>query len=258
MLYIILPVFNPNVFQIGLIGIRWYSLAYIFSILICYYLIKFFNKKYKLGFDSDKFYDDLVFYEVLGIVIGGRVGYCLFYNFGWIIKHPLEIFAIWHGGMSFHGGLIGVVLSTLLLCKKYKLKWLKLTDLISTIAPIGLFFGRLANFINLELYGRPTKMPWGMIFPTADNLPRHPSQLYEAFFEGIVLFILMLIVTKKKEFKTTGLNSFLFLLTYSSFRFFLEFFREPDIQIGFLFNYLTLGQILSLLLIIITHYFIYH
>lgn len=249
MLYITLPIFNPNAFQIGQIGIRWYSLAYIFSILICYHLIKFLNKKYQLGFDNDKFYDDLIFYEVLGIVIGGRVGYCFFYNFKWIIKNPLEIFAIWHGGMSFHGGLVGVILATILICKKYKLEWLKLTDLISTVAPIGLFFGRLANFINLELYGRPTKMPWGMIFLTADNLPRHPSQLYEAFFEGIILFIVMLLITKKKEFKTTGLNSFLFLIIYSLFRIFLEFFREPDIQIGLIFNYFTLGQILSIFLI---------
>lgn len=246
MLQIVLPMFNPNVISIGGLNIRWYSLAYLVGVIFVLKFTKYYDKKFDLKLGDEKFYDDLVFYEVFGIVIGGRIGYCLIYNFREIVKSPLKIFAIWEGGMSFHGGLLGVILASYYVCKKYKMAFFRLTDVISISAPIALFLGRLANFVNLELYGRPTTAPWGMVFPTADNLVRHPSQLYEAFFEGIVLFALMLYVTKKYQLKTDGLNSSVFLIFYGVFRIFCEFFREPDRQIGFLFNNITLGQLLSI------------
>lgn len=251
MLQIFLPFFNPNAVSIGNFNIRWYSLAYITGVIFVYKFTKYFDKKFKLNFGSEKFYDDLIFYEVLGIIFGGRIGYCIIYNIKEIIKTPLKLFAIWEGGMSFHGGFLGVILATYYLCRKYKINFLKLSDTISVSAPIAIFFGRLANFVNLELYGRPTNVAWGMIFPTADGLARHPSQLYEAFFEGIALFIIMIFVIKKDELKTNGLNSSIFLMFYGIFRIICECFREPDYQIGFILNNITLGQILSLPLILI-------
>ena len=192
MLQIFLPFFNPNAISVGSLNVRWYSLAYIVGVISVFKFTKYYDKKFILKLGDDKFYDDLIFYEVLGIVLGGRIGYCLIYNIKEIIESPLKLFAIWEGGMSFHGGLLGVILVTHYLCRKYKINFLRLTDVISISVPIALFFGRLANFINLELYGRPTNVPWGMVFPTADNLARHPSQLYEVFFEGITLFIIMM------------------------------------------------------------------
>ena len=258
MLQIFLPLFNPNAISFFGLNIRWYSLAYIFGVIFVYKFTKYFDKKFNLKFGDEKFYDDFVFFEVLGIIIGGRIAYCLVYNIEEIFENPIKIFAIWEGGMSFHGGFLGVLLSTLYLCKKYKIDFLRFTDVISISTPIALFFGRLANFINLELYGRPTNVPWSMIFPTADALPRHPSQLYEATMEGVVLFIIMLFITKKNKLKTKGLNSSLFLIFYGIFRIFCEFFREPDYQLGFiLFNNVTMGQILSLPLIIAGLYILF-
>ncbi len=251
MLQIFLPFFNPNAISIGSLNVRWYSLAYIAGVISVFKFTKYYNKKFSLKLGDDKFYDDLIFYEVLGIVLGGRIGYCLMYNIKEIIKSPLKLFAIWEGGMSFHGGLLGVILATHYLCRKYKINFLRLTDVISISVPIALFFGRLANFINLELYGRPTNAPWGMIFPTADNLARHPSQLYEASLEGIILFVIMLLVTKKDELRTLGLNSSVFLIFYGLLRIICEFFREPDYQLGFVFSNITTGQLLSLPLIVI-------
>lgn len=249
-----LPIFSGDVFSMGFIHIKWYSLAYIFGLIFAWQLLKFFNKKYNLNIYSEKnkskFCDDFFVYGVSGIVLGGRLAYVLFYNFSYFIYRPLEIFALWHGGMSFHGGFVGALLASLLLCKKYNIKYLKFTDILSCVAPIGLFLGRIANFINLELYGKPTNGNWGFIFPTTgDNIPRHPSQLYEAFLEGIVIFILMLLISKKYKFKTLGLNSSLFLIFYGMFRFIIEFFREPDAQLGYIFGFLTMGQLLSFPLI---------
>ncbi len=251
-----LPLFNTNAISIGRFCIKWYSLAYIFGIIIAWQLVKFLNKKYNLNLynDEKQFCDDFFFYGITGIILGGRLAYVLFYNFIYYIYNPLEIFAIWHGGMSFHGGFLGVLIANYLLCKKCNIKFFKLIDVLAVVTPIGLFLGRIANFINLELYGKPTNGNYGFIFPTADNIPRHPTQLYEAFFEGIILFLIMLITVKKFKFKSEKLNSSLFLIFYGSFRVFIEFFREPDIQIGYFFNYITMGQILSIPLIIIGFY----
>lgn len=251
----ILPHFNTNFITIGSFNIKWYSLAYIFGIIFAWLLIKYYNNKYKLNLynkDNEKiFCDDFFFYGILGIILGGRCGYVLFYDFKYYLHNIHEIFAIWNGGMSFHGGLVGVIIATILFCKKYNIdKWL-FFDVLSAVVPIGLFLGRLANFINLELYGRPTTMPWGMIFPTADNLARHPSQLYEAILEGIVLFIIMNLIVYIKQYKKIGLNSSLFLILYSTFRIFVECFREPDIQIGFIVGGITMGQVLSYILLVV-------
>lgn len=221
------------------------------GILIGYQIIKFLDRKYEICCGNKQFYDDILYYLVLGIVLGGRIGYCLCYNPIYFIKHPVDILAIWQGGMSFHGGLIGVLISSILLCKKYEYNTLIFLDSAAVAAPIGLFLGRIANFINLELYGRPTNLPWGVIFPNVDELSRHPSQLYEAFFEGVVLLLIQCLLVYKKKFKIPGLNSIIFVVFYSIFRFILEFFREPDSQIGLLFGYLTLGQILSILTMVV-------
>lgn len=251
----ILPYFNTNFITIGSFGVKWYSLAYIFGIIFAWLLIKYYNKKYTLDLynknNEKNFCDDFFFYGILGIVLGGRCGYVLFYDLKYYLHNIFEIFAIWNGGMSFHGGLVGVIIATILFCKKYNInKWL-FFDVLSAVVPIGLFLGRLANFINLELYGRPTTKPWGMIFPTADNLARHPSQLYEALLEGVVLFVIINLIVYVKQFKKIGVNSSLFLIFYSVFRIFVECFREPDIQVGFVLGGITMGQVLSCVLLLV-------
>ncbi|MDR1425633.1 MAG: prolipoprotein diacylglyceryl transferase [Rickettsiales bacterium] len=250
MLQIILPFFDPNILSFGPIQIRWYSVAYILGIVAAHRIIRYLNDLCKLGLDNEDFYNDFILHIILGIIIGGRLGYIAFYSIRYFARHPLEIFALWHGGMSFHGGLLGVIIASILLCRKYSLDLFLFLDMLSIAAPIGLFLGRIANFINLELYGRPTGMPWGMVFPTADSLSRHPSQLYEAFFEGVVIFIVMLGILRRKKLKVRGLNSGIFLLLYGIFRIFIEIFREPDFKLPPLLSSVTLGQILSLPMII--------
>ena len=252
----ILPELDNSLLHIGFLDIKWYSLAYIFGIIAAWFFVKYYNRKYKLSLFSDEalFCDDFFFYIVLGVVIGGRLGYVLFYDPIYFLHNIFEIFAIWKGGMSFHGGLIGVIVAGFLLSKKYKMDLLLFLDVITTAVPIGLFFGRMANFINLELYGRPTNMPWGVVFPNTDGIARHPSQLYEAILEGLALFIVMNVLANLKKFKIKGLNSSVFLMLYASFRILVEFFREPDLQLGFFFKYITMGQILSLPLFIFGMY----
>ncbi len=242
-LLINLPNFNPNLIEFGSFAIRWYSLAYIAGILLAWSFIKYFNYT-KI---SKEALDDWLFWAVLGVVLGGRLGYVLFYNFGFYIHNPLQILVVWHGGMSFHGGLFGVIISMLFFAKKYKINFLELMDTLAIAAPIGLFFGRIANFINLELYGRVTGSNFGVIFPNAGDLPRHPSQLYEAALEGLLLFIILFSLAKFTRIQQkAGFLSGLFLILYSLARIFVEQFREPDEQIGFLFNHhITMGQILS-------------
>lgn len=244
---ITLPNLDPNIFSLGPIAIRWYSLAYIAGILLCLYFIKKQNNKFFIL--SDEALDNWLLYAVFGILIGGRLGYVLFYNFEYYIQNPIKIFYIWNGGMSFHGGLFGSILSMYLFSKKYKIEFLALMDAISIVAPIGLFFGRIANFINMELYGRVTNSSLGVIFPNSDGLPRHPSQLYEAFLEGLVLFIIMISIYRfTKASNKRGIICGYFLLFYSIFRFIIEFFREPDMQLGEfdLIIKFTMGQILTL------------
>lgn len=189
------------------------------------------------------FLDSLFTWLILGLILGARVGYVLFYDFGNYLKDPLEIFAVWHGGMSFHGGMIGTLLAGYLCCRKYRVDFLSMADLVIVTAPIGLGLGRLGNFINGELFGRVTDAPWGMIFPAGGPFPRHPSQLYEFALEGVLLFIILWAL-KDRKFASGSLCAF-FLILYGLFRFLVEFFREPDVQLGFIAGPFTMGQILS-------------
>jgi phosphatidylglycerol:prolipoprotein diacylglycerol transferase len=235
--------FDPVAFQIMSFEIRWYSLAYILGIVIGWILCKkIFIKKLDI---SEKF-DDYITYLIIGVIIGGRIGYIVFYNFSYYLDNFLDIFKIWQGGMSFHGGLLGVIVSSFIFAKKNNQNPFFYLDQVSLVAPIGIFFGRLANFINSELYGTVSDVPWSVIFIKVDNLSRHPSQLYEAILEGLILFIILIYFTNKNYLNKPGLISGLFLIFYSIFRFFIEFFRVPDEQIGYLILSLTMGQIISL------------
>ncbi|MDC0200261.1 prolipoprotein diacylglyceryl transferase [Candidatus Pelagibacter sp.] len=236
--------FDPVAFNLLFLEIRWYSLSYIFGILFAWiYCKKFLIKDEKIL----NLFDDLLTYLIIGLILGGRLGYIIFYNLTYYSKNILEIFMIWKGGMSFHGGLLGVIIATYIFSKKHNIKQFFFLDLISMTAPIGIFLGRIANFINSELYGRETKLAWSVKFEKIDNVFRHPSQIYEAIFEGILLFVLLNFIFKKHLYKSPGLISALFLIFYSIFRFFIEFTREPDVQIGYILLNLTLGQILSFL-----------
>jgi len=245
-----IPEIDPIAFNIWFIAIRWYSLAYIFGILAALIFLKKANKNCQIM--SKKAEEDWLTWAILGIIIGGRIGYILFYNFNFYIEHPLEIVKIWQGGMSFHGGLLGVIFAMFIFCKKNQINFLKLTDTLSVIAPVGIFFGRLANFINMELYGRVTNSEnYGFIFSAIDNQKRHPSQLYEAFFEGILLFIILFFLRKWQNIsKKTGILSGIFIILYSLARIFVEQFREPDGHLGFIAYNITMGQILSLPILI--------
>jgi phosphatidylglycerol---prolipoprotein diacylglyceryl transferase len=236
--------FDPVAFQILSLEIRWYSLAYIAGILIGWLYCKKKLIKDKVLLDL---FDDFITYLIFGIILGGRLGYILFYNLSYYLKNPFEIFALWNGGMSFHGGVIGVILATLFFSKKHKINHWIFLDLVALTAPIGIFFGRIANYINSELYGRPTDVLWSVKFSTIDNINRHPSQIYEAFFEGIILFFILNYFNKKNYFKKPALISSLFLMFYSLFRFVIEFFRNPDYQIGYIILNLTMGQCISII-----------
>jgi phosphatidylglycerol:prolipoprotein diacylglycerol transferase len=240
--------FDPVAFQIISFEIRWYSLAYILGIIIGWILCK---KIFIKDLDINQRFDDFISYLIIGIIIGGRLGYVLFYNFNYYINNIVDIFKIWQGGMSFHGGLLGIIVASILFAKKNNQDTFIYTDLVSLVAPVGIFFGRFANFINSELYGKVTEVPWAVTFVQVDNLSRHPSQLYEAIFEGIILFILLLYFRNKNFLEKPGLISGLFLIFYSVFRFCIEFFRVPDEQIGYLIFNLSMGQIISLVFIMI-------
>ena len=248
--------FDPVLIDLGILQIRWYSLAYILGILIGWiYANKIIkstlDNKYNFKQVTTKHFDDLIIYLILGIILGGRLGYVIFYNFDFYSQNLFEVFKIWEGGMSFHGGLIGIIIATILFSKKSESNFFKFTDIISCVAPIGIFLGRISNFINGELYGKITTLPWGIIFPNAGNLPRHPSQIYEAMLEGIVLFLIInYLALKKKLLYKTGYISAAFLILYSILRIFSEIFREPDIHLGLIFNYFSMGTLLSLFTII--------
>ncbi|MDA7546957.1 prolipoprotein diacylglyceryl transferase [Candidatus Pelagibacter sp.] len=235
--------FDPVAFQIMSFEIRWYSLAYILGIVIGWTLCK---KVFIKNSDISEKFDDYITYLIIGIILGGRLGYIIFYNFSYYSENILDIFKIWQGGMSFHGGLLGVIASSYIFAKKNNQNIFSYLDQVSLVAPIGIFFGRLANFINSELYGTTTDVPWSVIFIKVDNLSRHPSQLYEAILEGIILFLILIYFINKNYLKKPGLISGLFLIFYSLFRFFVEFLRVPDEQIGYLILNLTMGQIISL------------
>ena len=236
--------FDPVAIQIFSIEIRWYSLAYIFGILIGWLYCKKILIKDK---NISKLFDDLISYLIIGIILGGRLGYVIFYNLEYFLSNPIEILMIWHGGMSFHGGLLGVLASTIIYAKKHNVNKFIFLDLIAGSAPIGIFLGRIANFVNSELYGRETNILWSVIFTKIDNITRHPSQIYEALLEGVILFFILFFFIKKNYLLKPGLISSLFLIFYSLFRFLVEFFRVPDEQVGFIYLNLTIGQIISLI-----------
>jgi phosphatidylglycerol:prolipoprotein diacylglycerol transferase len=241
------PKISPEIIKIGPLSIRWYGLMYLIGFICSYLIVKREIKRRGLKVEKD-FLENLYFYLILGLLLGARLGYVLFYNLPHYLKHPLEVFAIWQGGMSFHGGLIGVILSALFFTKAKKFDFFTLTDMLVLTAPIGLGLGRIGNFINGELYGRITDVPWAMIFPDGGPLPRHPSQLYEAFLEGFVLFVALWFL--KDKFSKSGILSSIFLILYGIFRFFVEFFREPDPQIGYILGLFTMGQILCSIMIL--------
>ena len=249
------PNINPVALDLGVIKIRWYALSYIIGILLSWFLILKIIKIKKIDLNSKEI-SDLVSNCMIGIIIGGRLGYVFFYNPEYYFNNLLEIFKIWNGGMSFHGGFVGVIFAVIYSSKLFKIPILTFADLIAIVAPAGLFFGRLANFINGELFGRTTNHSFGIIFPNGGDVPRHPSQLYEAFFEGIVLFIILWVMMYIFDLlKKPGIISSLFILLYGLFRFFIEFFREPDQHIGLLYFEFSMGQILSLPMILIGLYF---
>lgn len=245
------PEISPVIFSVGPLAVRWYSMAYLAGILLGWVLIGKRVKKYSISLSKENL-EDLIFYATLGIILGGRLGYILFYGQGQYLENPLEIFAIWHGGMSFHGGIIGVIIALWLVARKLKFSFLKITDLVSSVVPIGIFFGRLANFVNDELWGRITDVAWAVRFPNGGYVPRHPSQIYEAFLEGILLFCVLNLLWRSKYCRDNeGTISAAFLLGYAVVRMISEQFREPDAQLGFLWFGLTMGQLLSIPVILL-------
>ena len=240
------PSINPVVMSLGFIDIRWYSLAYIFAFILGSVIIKKLNSgSYRLI--SDDKIDKFFIWAIIGVILGGRIGYVLFYQTNLFFTKPTYILEIWNGGMSFHGGLIGMMLSIYFFSLTYKIQFFYLSDLVSLVAPIGLFLGRISNFINTELYGRETDFPLAIIYHLIDNNQRHPSQLYEAFFEGIILFIILLFYfsNRPKQY-IIGNISGLFLIFYSIFRFIIEYLREPDYHLGLVFYYFSMGQLLCI------------
>lgn len=237
------PDIDPVFLRLGPLEFRWYGLMYILAFVAGYYLALAGVKRKRLPLTRDDV-ADLVFTLALGVILGGRLGYVLFYNAPYYLAYPLRVFAVWEGGMSFHGGLIGVTLAALWFARKKKLGFFRLADLCIPAGPVGLGLGRLGNFINGELYGRPTDVPWGMVFPGGGGVPRHPSQLYEAFLEGPVTFTVLWLWGRKDP--PEGVLFWAFIAMYGAFRFLVEFFREPDAQIGYLLRYFSMGQMLSL------------
>jgi phosphatidylglycerol---prolipoprotein diacylglyceryl transferase len=248
------PQIDPVFFHLGPLAVRWYALAYIVGILAGWFYARAIIASPRLWGAQPPFgvadYDDFVIWATLGIILGGRIGYVLFYNLQHFAGHPAEIFELWHGGMSFHGGVLGVIVAVILFALRRGIPMLSLGDVTTAVAPIGIFLVRVANFINGELWGRPTDVPWAMVFPNAGAIPRHPSQLYEATLEGLVLLIVLGILVQTGALKRPGLVTGIFALGYSVARIGCEFFREPDPQLGFLWGGLTMGMLLCIPLIL--------
>ena len=243
---------NPVLIDLGFFQIKWYSIAYILGILLGWFYASIIIKNNNNITTINRInLEDLIIYLIFGIILGGRLGYVIFYDPSYYIQYPSEIFKIWNGGMSFHGGLLGVIISTFIFAKINKNNFFEFTDIISCVAPIGLFLGRIANFINGELFGKVSTLPWAVIFPGGGNLGRHPSQIYEALLEGLLLFILInIFAIKKKLLKRTGFISGLFLILYSILRIISENFREPDIHLGYIYINISMGIILSIITLI--------
>lgn len=242
------PAFNPVAFSLGPLQVHWYGLMYLLAFFLAWLLAQWRQKHYNLPWSYEQI-SDLIFYGALGVIIGGRIGYMVFYNHEQLVHDPLSLFKLWQGGMSFHGGLLGVAIALYCLSKKIKKSYLEIADFIVPLVPLGIAAGRFGNFINGELWGRVTDVPWAMIFPGSDGLPRHPSQLYELILEGLLLFLLVWCYAAKP--RPRGCVAAVFLIGYALCRLIAEYFRQPDIQLGFLaFNWLTMGQLLSVPMLI--------
>ncbi|MBI2312810.1 MAG: prolipoprotein diacylglyceryl transferase [Betaproteobacteria bacterium] len=237
------PGFDPVAIQLGPVAVRWYGLMYLLGFGLFFLLGRHRLKARPVAGWDARLLDDLLFYGVLGVVLGGRLGYVLFYKFGDYLREPLKVFYVWEGGMSFHGGLLGVIVAVAILARSRRIRFLPLSDFVAPLIPLGLGAGRIGNFINGELWGRPATVPWAMVFPQADATPRHPSQLYEFALEGVLLFAILWWFSAKP--RAAGAVSGLFLVCYGAFRFLVEFTREPDSFLGFLALGLTMGQWLS-------------
>jgi len=245
------PAIDPTLVEIGPFAIRWYALAYIAGIVLGWRYALLLARTSPYPFER-RTLDDFVLWVTLGIVLGGRLGYVLFYKPGYFLVNPHEILIVWQGGMSFHGGMLGVVAAIVLFARLKRIPLFALGDLVACVVPIGLFLGRLANFVNGELFGRVTDVPWAVVFPRGGDLPRHPSQLYEAALEGLVLFVVLLLVWRFTRLRQRpGAVGGVFLAGYGLSRFVVEFAREPDAHLGFLFAGATMGQLLSLPMVLI-------
>jgi phosphatidylglycerol---prolipoprotein diacylglyceryl transferase len=239
------PAVDPIAFSVGPIAVRWYGLAYLTGFVAFFFIMRWLVRRWKLKLTDDDLLT-IVLAAVIGVVLGGRLGYVLFYSGGQYLRDPAQIVAIWSGGMSFHGGLAGILVAAAVAARILGVPWLTLCDLGAVCAPIGLFLGRLANFVNVELWGRVTTVPWGVVFPGAGPVPRHPSQIYEALLEGVVIFGVMLWLATREDPPSRGVLLGWLLTLYGVFRIAVEFFREPDVQLGFLAGGVTMGQLLSL------------
>jgi phosphatidylglycerol:prolipoprotein diacylglycerol transferase len=246
------PHIDPVIFQVGPLQVRWYGLMYVFGFAASLLLVKHQIKKF--GFkELEVHFENLNLVLIISLVLGARLGYVLFYSLPYYLGHPFEILATWQGGMSFHGGLLGLIIGGLIFCRRKGLDFWRVADFYTVTTPIGLGLGRIGNFINGELYGRATNVSWGMVFPGGGPLPRHPSQLYEAFLEGVVLFCLLWILKEKQNPPSSwpsGSMVAIFLIFYGVFRVGVEFFREPDAHLGFITVGMTMGQVLSSLMIV--------
>ena len=246
------PKIDPVIFSIGPLQVRWYGMMYVLGFAATLLLVK--RQAKKLGFrELETHFENLNLVLIVSLVLGGRLGYVLFYNLPYYLSHPAEILATWQGGMSFHGGMLGLVAGAVIFCRRKGLDFWRVADIYTVTFPIGLGLGRIGNFINGELYGRVTDAPWGMVFPGGGPLPRHPSQLYEAFLEGALLFVLLWLLKEKKKPPTSWPHGYLiaaFMFFYGIFRIIVEFFREPDAHLGFILTGITMGQLLSSLMIV--------
>ncbi len=242
------PQIDPVAIAIGPLAVRWYGLMYLVGFATAFALARSRIKQGRSGAITNAVFDDVFFFSVLGVVAGGRLGYVLFYKPGYYFSHPLEIFAVWQGGMAFHGGFLGVILAMVYIARKYRIRWLAITDFIAPLTPLALAAGRIGNFINGELWGRVTDVPWGVVFRGAGALPRHPSQLYQFALEGVSLFLILWLYSAKA--RAVGAVSALFLIGYGILRFVVEFFREPDDFLGLLAFNLSMGQWLCLPMIL--------
>jgi phosphatidylglycerol---prolipoprotein diacylglyceryl transferase len=242
------PRIDPELVRVGPLAVRWYGLMYVFGFASSYLLVLYQLRRRAIGITRSQI-DDIYFYLVLGLLIGARLGYVIFYNLPYYFSHPLEVFVLWHGGMSFHGGAIGTFLLGYWAMKRKGIPFFRLADVITPTIPLGLFFGRMGNFINGELFGRESTVPWAMIFPDGGGVARHPSQLYEALLEGLVLFAILWFYKDRK--KRDGDVFAVFLMIYAVFRIFCEFFRVPDVQVGYIGGFMTMGQILSIAMLLI-------